>query len=93
VRRKGTYRCLPFAVEVGLTPTDLLVMSGAFSPAQTTGPLGHLHEETMSGTIELNQGRCNTIRAEHDKARKDSAVLIAEDAIASQAFIYKENVA
>jgi hypothetical protein len=92
MRQKGTHHWAPFAVEVGLMPTDSLVMLGAFSPTQTTGSLVHLHEVMTSGKIESNQG-CSTIRAEHDKARKDYALLIAEDVSASQAFIYKENVA
>jgi hypothetical protein len=49
-------------------------------------------DKQTKGKIESNQGGCNTIQAEHDKARKDSAILIAEDASTSQAFIYRENV-
>lgn len=47
VRWKGTHHWVLFAVEVGLTPMDSLVMSGS---------LVNLHEETTTEKIELNQG-------------------------------------
>jgi hypothetical protein len=56
VRWKGTHHSVLFEVEVGLTTTDSLVMSGAFSPVQTTGSLVNLHEKTTSEKIESNQG-------------------------------------
>jgi hypothetical protein len=91
MRWKGTHRWVTFAVEVGLTPTDSQVILGAFSPTETTGSHVHLHDEITSGKIESNQLGCSTIRAEHYKARKHFALLIAEDESASQDFIYKEN--
>jgi hypothetical protein len=49
-------------------------------------------KKQTKGKIESNLGGCSTIRAEHDKARKDSPILIAEDGSISQAFIYRLNV-
>jgi hypothetical protein len=68
-------------------------MSGALSHEQTTGSLVHLHEKQTSGKIELSQGGCNTIRAEHSKASKDSEVLTAEYARLHKLLYTKENVA